>query len=349
MIYVILVNWNGFRDTIECLESLLRVDHHDISVIVIDNASTDGSIDHIREWAEGFSTPSLTGPPWQYLPSRKKQDLTFDIVSWAAEFDDKRRFLTVIRADENLGFAGANNLGMTYALKDRNANFFWILNNDTVVHPTAITPLETRMKTDKEIGIIGSRLMYYDTPTIVQGLGGWFSPYRARGAHLGQGAIETKLPDPKEVERRQSYVIGAAMFVRRSVIEQIGAMSDQYFLYFEELDWSMRLCGKFKLAYCQDSIVYHKEGASIGASSSRKTNATRTYYLSVNLLRFFLMHYKIFIFFAIARIFRECLSDIAKYDFHSVCIRMMAIKDFVTDRYRRGPISNVEFFNAKGN
>ena len=155
-VYIVVVNWNGFDDTIECLESLFRLDYQGFRVVVCDNGSCDDSLQRIVAWAQGrLSTPDakakslskhLTGPsvekPLAYAVYNRQQaeqggDLNHDPS------------LVLIRSDENLGFAGGNNLGMTYALKRGDLDYVWLLNNDTVVDQGALQALVMRMSEKK--------------------------------------------------------------------------------------------------------------------------------------------------------------------------------------------------------
>jgi GT2 family glycosyltransferase len=266
-VYIVILNWNGWRDTIECLESVLRLDYQDYKVIVCDNASSDGSMEHIRSWARGDLAAESGNPALAYLvtpPVPKPVPLVEISPGAIAQTNDAR--LVLIQTGANLGFAGGNNVGLRYALQQGDCAFAWLLNNDTVVCPDALSRLVERMQERPDAGICGSTLLYYHDPSKVQAWGGSvYNKWLARGGHIGKLAIATQLPEPQEVERKMAYVIGASMFVRRSFLEQIGLMDEQYFLYFEELDWAARAKGHFKLIYCPDSIVYHREGNSIGS------------------------------------------------------------------------------------
>jgi GT2 family glycosyltransferase len=155
----------------------------------------------------------------------------------------------------------------------------WLLNNDTVVAGDAMAALVARSRADPRVGICGSTVLYYHAPATVQALGGaaldrWFGVTR----HLGDG--ERFAPSAsREVESSMDYVLGASMLVTRTFVETIGPMSEDYFLYYEELDWAMRARGRFTLAYAPDSLVWHKEGATIGSSAAPdRRSAVSDYY-----------------------------------------------------------------------
>ena len=187
-VYVIIVNWNGYRDTIECLESLARLRHANFRVVIVDNGSTDGSIEALRRWTRA-EPRQMAGPVWDRLPASRRVSVSLEVVSpdGAASAETEGLQVTLIAAGENLGFAGANNLGMRFAIQDRAADFFWLLNNDTVVTPNALSALLAYAAANPSKGMIGSVLLYYRDPDTVQGLGGWLRPGQALAGHIGAG------------------------------------------------------------------------------------------------------------------------------------------------------------------
>jgi hypothetical protein len=113
----------------------------------------------------------------------------------------------------------------------------------------------------------GSSLLFYDRPHVLQAAGGgvlnrWSGTSRGYAAFRDLASI-----DEGETVRHLDYIAGAALLVTRKFLETIGLMNEEYFLYYEELDWACRARGRFTLTYAKDSIVYHKEGGSIGTSS----------------------------------------------------------------------------------
>jgi GT2 family glycosyltransferase len=267
---VVVVNWNGWEDTLECLESLLRLDHPDCSIVVCDNGSTDDSVQRIRDWAAGRlparsgagPLAALTWPPAPKPVPLAEHDR--ERAEAGGSMDDGR--LVLVRTERNLGFAGGNNVGLRYALA-RGFRWAWLLNNDTVVPPGALTALVREAEREPRAGMVGSKLLYYDRPERVQALGGatynaWLALPRHLGANLRAG--EEPAWDPAS---RMAYVVGASMLVSTDFVREVGLMSEEYFLYFEELDWVMRSGGRWRLGYAPGSVVYHKEGGSIGGNS----------------------------------------------------------------------------------
>lgn len=290
--YIILVNWNGWRDTVECLESLFRLESDNFRVIVCDNASSDDSLQQIKEWAEGrVAVRALNGELDRFSspPARKPVaycELEGGAVSRCGISSNAR--LILIQTGANLGFAGGNNIGLRFALKDPDCKFCWLLNTDTVVAPDSLAALRRTVEQQPDIGICGSLTFSYHSPKEVQALGGksynfWTSRVRSLPA--------MSLDKLSGSERSFDFVNGASMFVTRPFLETVGLMEESYFLYFEELDWAMRSKGKFLLGYAPDSIIYHKEGAQAGSSSDRmKRSLISDRYLSKNRVLFTKKH-----------------------------------------------------------
>lgn len=264
---IILVNWNGREDTLECLESIYRMDYPNFRVVVCDNASKDGAVQAIEQWCQSDKGVTPQSPHFNELFSTamQKPSPCVRLDRDGAELSDMASApLVVVETGSNLGFAGGNNVGIRHALRSPTTKYFWLLNTDTVVAPDALSRLVERAEMEQHVGIVGSTLVYYWQPDKVQGMGGASMDARStRMQHVGINEPRSAIPaDPAEVERQLAYVIGASMLVTRDFIEQVGLMCEDYFLYYEEIDWAMRAQGRFKLGYAPASIVYHKVGGS---------------------------------------------------------------------------------------
>ncbi len=269
--YILIVNWNGWRETIECLESVFRIDSPGYKVIVCDNGSDDGSMERIRSWAEGrlevrgppdHPLRRLSHPPVPKPIPRVEHDR--GLAEKGGSSEDEGARLILVQAGENLGFAGGNNVGLRYALARGDFEYVWLLNNDTVVEPAALSHLLRRMKERPDAGICGSTLPFYSDPERLWARGGatfnkWFATAQCIGLHRPASERE----DAESVERRMDYVAGASMLVSRAFLEDVGLLCEDYFLYFEEPDWAARAKGRHRLAYAPGSVVYHKVGASM--------------------------------------------------------------------------------------
>jgi GT2 family glycosyltransferase len=273
-VYIVVLNWNGWRDTIECLESLFRLVYPSYTVVVCDNDSTDHSLEKIKKWAKGdllfvatnlqlahLTTPSVPKPlTYIEYPEPPAGTMACSQV----------RSLVLIQTGRNGGFAAGCNAGMRYALAQDDCDFVWLLNNDTVVEKDALSRMTERMLDEPRLGICGSVLLNYDAPHTVQAYGGRrYSPWRAR-----------VLPDTRtnsageDSLQRIDYVLGASMLVRRSFLDRVGLMEEAYTFYFEELDWAARAGREYLLGYAPLSHVYHKEGASLGTRVQRNARSS---------------------------------------------------------------------------
>lgn len=295
-VYVVILNWNGWKDTIECLESVLRSDVERYRVVVCDNDSQDDSFAHIKAWADGrldvalprndrlraFSFPPLEKPIPYVEYDRKTAESGGDP-------DQQEAGLVLIQTGSNLGFAGGNNVGLRYAMARGDFDYVWLLNNDTVIKPDALSQLVRRMQQVPSAGVCGSTLIYYAMPDKVQAWGGaTYNKWLGTTRMLGAFSPVSESADCDGVESRLAYISGASMLVSRPFLQQIGLMGEDYFLYFEEIDWAMRAKGHFQLCYAPRSYVFHKEGGSIGTNAvePEKKSLTADYYGVRSRLRF---------------------------------------------------------------
>lgn len=217
-ICIILVNWNGKRDTIECLDSLALVDYPKFSRLIVDNGSTDGSVEAIRA---------------------------------------KHPDLPILQTGENLGFAGANNVGIRWALSKP---FEWILllNNDTVVDPDFLNAFIRQTVATPEAKILGAKLLRYHDRNRIDHLGGKWNPNIVEFDSLHAGE-----PDGGQTSEEVDYVCGAALLMHRSVPETIGFLEPRFFLFWEETDYCFRARRKgFVVRTAPEARVWHKVSSS---------------------------------------------------------------------------------------
>jgi GT2 family glycosyltransferase len=288
-VYVVIVNWNGWRDTVECLESVLRSDHGPCQVVVCDNQSADGSAERIVEWASGdlaaCSTNSCIAAGSTRSTVTKPVAVT-RLTRAGAESGGSPADAQVVLVENgaNMGFAGGTNVGLRYAMARGDCKYAWLLNNDTVVDAAAMRALVERCSADSRIGMVGSTLRYYHRPDRIQAQGGaTYQPWLAAARHLGVEKLASEPHDSRVVEREMSYVVGASMLVSVELLHRVGLLSEDYFLYFEELDLALRAKGTFACAFAPLSIVYHKEGATMGSSGApTQRSVLADYYLLRN-------------------------------------------------------------------
>jgi GT2 family glycosyltransferase len=285
---IVLVNWNGWRDSVECLSSLLASDAMQVADIwLVDNDSSDGSVEQITEWCDRPTAinnySALKGvrhAGLDRIPSR-----IWQANGQAAPCLPGVR-VNIVRSGGNLGFAGGNNAGIIAAGIDRYTHF-WLLNTDTVIRHDALAHLLQRAQADERIGMVGSTLLYYGKPECVQAMGGGqLDAKTVRASHIGESEAAADVPIHgdalRNIEARTAYVVGASMFVTAEFVRSVGLMCEDYFLYFEEIDWAVRGAGRFTLAYAPQSLVFHK----VGASSAKKLGEFSLNLLYRNRIRF---------------------------------------------------------------
>ncbi len=171
-----------------------------------------------------------------------------------------------IRSDVNLGFAGGNNMGIKIATGD----YLFLANNDTEFTEGLIGTLANTLDTHPEVGIISPKIRYFSQPDMLQYAG--FTPmnyYTARNSCIGQFETDKGQYDANTGET--GFIHGAAMMMRKSALDKAGPMADNYFLYYEEMDWCehIRKAG-FKIWVNMQALIYHKESVSVGAKSALK-------------------------------------------------------------------------------
>ena len=282
-VWVLLLNWNNGRDTAECLESIrLCTDPEIAGVVVCDNASSDDSCEAIRAWAAGAG---VTLPEHQWLDGR------FALAGGDVSVGQSAtRPHCLIHTGNNLGFAGGNNVGLRW-LAVQNAGFdaVFLLNNDTVLEPGAVTAVARRLVADRRVGMAGCTVAYFHQRDRVQAWGGaTFARWLARAAHIGAHAPIELVPAVQQVEARLDYVLGAALAISKECLDAVGLMEERYFLYFEEIDWAERARrAGFTLGFARDALVWHKEGGSTGSSAdTAKRSLLSEHYLARSAIRF---------------------------------------------------------------
>ena len=189
-----------------------------------------------------------------------------------------RRFPQVrtIRSEKNLGFAGGNNLG----LKVARGQYLYLINNDTVFHEFQVQPLIDRLQSSPQIGMVCPKIRFAWDDCPIQFAG--YTPLTAithRNRSIGYGEADHGQYD---VAHPTPYAHGDAMMVSRRALDQVGLMPECYFLYYEELDWSLMFTrAGYEIWYEPACTIYHKESRTTGTDSPLKT-----YYITRNRLLF---------------------------------------------------------------
>jgi len=267
---VVIVTFNSSDVIFDCLESLLAAHGVRLVIVVVDNASTDGTPDLLRDWAAGrLSWQSPEDMPFATDPCAKPLNLYPQPV-----LEPESHSLALIETGVNGGFAFGVNSGLAALAGLAGLDRFWLLNPDSVI-PTA-TP--KAFATDKgpraDFALMGGRVLYLETPEQIQIDGGRVDWLTGVTRNINQyGSAMSPPPDPRKFD----FITGASMVVSRQFYEAVGPMREDYFLYYEEVDWALRR-GTLPLAYCVDGVVYHRAGTSIGSPSPTRTASPLSLY-----------------------------------------------------------------------
>ncbi len=285
---IIILNWNGWEDTLECLESIYDINYQNYNVIVVDNGSKDDSIEKIRDYSQG--TQQIKSPFFDYNPQNKPinliefyedEDLSSKIKS-THNYGEKTNFNTLflLKTMKNHGFADGNNIGIDFALNNLNTDYILLLNNDTFVDKDFIGPLVKFAESNDKIGLVGPKIYSYDRPDEIQTVG--FNIKWSRGEIISIGHTEK---DKGQYDQIKSVdcVSGCVMLIKKEVIVKMGKFLDhEYFLYYEDMDSCVRTRKLgYEIYYIPDSRIWHKT-----SSTSKKAAFTAGFYTARNVFIF---------------------------------------------------------------
>ncbi|XRO76035.1 glycosyltransferase family 2 protein [Methanocaldococcus sp. 28A] len=288
---IIILNWNGWKDTIECLESLYKITYPNYDVIIVDNGSKDDSIQKIKEYAEG--NIEVNSKFFRYNPNNKPIKV-FEISEDDAKqgkfnkpvyekFDPNRRMI-LIKNNDNYGYAGGNNVGIKFALSVLDPDYVLLLNNDTVVDSNFLTELVKVAESDKNIGIVGPKIYYYDykgRSDVIQYCGVTFIPKLLHKKVVGYKETHYNHIEPVLTDE----VHGACMLIKKDIFWKVGFLDNNFFAYWEETDfcYKSRRMG-YKLKVVPIAEIWHKTGSN--NPSEKRISTFATYLFARNAIYF---------------------------------------------------------------
>lgn len=268
LVSIIILNWNGWQDTLECLESLYQINYPNYQVILVDNHSQDESLEKIRKYCQGQITTK--SPFYNYQTQNKPIKIT-EITNQEVEekiseetiskqlSEETKNALTLIKNDKNYGFAPGNNIAIKHTLKKDNPDYILLLNNDTIVEPDFLTEMVKVACTDDKIGSVGGKLLNAFDPHIIDSTGHVIS--WGRIIDRGHGEVDECQYDEKlEV----MGAMAAAALYKTEMLNDIGLLDTSYVTLGEDADLSWRAHNHgWKALYAPNAIIYHKRGQSI--------------------------------------------------------------------------------------
>ncbi|CAM3560812.1 glycosyltransferase family 2 protein [Flavobacterium gelidilacus] len=272
--YIVIVNYNNSKDTIECLESVLKNTNNNYQIIVVDNSENNKSYDEIVNWSKNEISNIETKFHDIIYPLEKKP---VDLVLLNEESilnENISSKILLVKAKENKGFSAANNIALKYILKfDKKNSLIWLLNNDTIIkkHTVDSILLEVSKFNDKDKIFFGTPLIDYNNPELIQATGGNYNYITGNSiiVDLNKPLLNYKFNPDLKVD----FPIGASMLVTTNNLLSTGLLCEDYFLYFEELDWSFRMIknnGYVKIINILS--VYHKQGNSTNTKNVGKNS-----------------------------------------------------------------------------
>lgn len=293
---IVILNWNGKTDTLECLQSIqkLTVENFELSTIVVDNASTDDSVKEIK---------------------------------------NKFKHVEILENKKNLGFAGGNNTGMRYAIS-KGADFVLVLNNDTIVDKDLVIFFLKGAEKYKNAGIISPKIYFApgfefhkdrytnsEKGHVIWYAGGIIDWDNVIAANREVDDVDVGQHSSEEID----FATGACIFIRREVLEKVGYLDEKYFLYLEDVDFSVRVKkAGWKVILYPEAKLWHKV-----SQSSEIGGGLNDYYLSRNRLLFGLKYAPLRAKFALLRESINLLLTGREW-------QKQGIKDFYLGRVGRG-------------
>lgn len=225
-IAIILVNYNGEAYLKECIDSLRGINYDNYEIIVVDNGSTDNSLEILNEYNSG---------------------------------------VVLIQAEKNGGFSYGNNIGIKYALEN-NADYCLLINTDTLVEPDFLLKLLESFDRYENVGIVGPKIMYYPDKERIWFGGGRINWLRFKVIHDHIKELDIgQCNEEKEVE----FMTGCAILISKKTIEKVGLLEEDYFMYCEDIDFSMKILdNNLKIIFNPEAVIYHKVSASSGGEDS---------------------------------------------------------------------------------
>jgi GT2 family glycosyltransferase len=253
-IAIVILNWNGYKDTIECLDSLMQSDRSVFDVILIDNGSQDESVIRIEEWFQnqrlGFERVGATEVP-----------LTFDEIKPLNKEglqEESAQKIALLKSEQNLGFSAGSNLGIRYALLKPYSSIL-LLNNDTTIEPDALKIMNDALTSNSEWGACVPKIKYYDSPDMIWNAGGHLRPWGGRRYLYANGKDTEALSGM----RRITFATGCALAIKSDVLREYGGLCEDFFFGEEDYELSMRYQKKnIQMFAVLDAVVYHKVSIS---------------------------------------------------------------------------------------
>ncbi len=250
MVTIVLLNYNGWRDTIECLESLLKQTTREWRAVVADNGSKDESLAQLTQWI----ADRQAGKSVRLLP-----------------------------LGENHGFAKGNNKAIE-AVSGEQTDYYWILNNDTVVEPDCLEKMVHYMDSHPDVTAATPAICLYDHKELLWNAGGRL----VFGGRKYYGALQPHSILKGKSELPVTFVTGCALMVRKELVADKTLFTERFFFGEEDFDFSLRMQEERKKMVClTDAFIYHK----VSATAGKFGNFNKLFIYTINRAIDFKFHY----------------------------------------------------------
>jgi len=263
-ITIVILNWNGWKDTVNCLESVFQISYSNYDVVVVDNNSDDDSLQKIREYAAGKI--KVESDYFKYNYGNKPIrifEYSEENVSRVSENEytdsPSNRRMVLIKNSKNYGFAKGNNIGIKWVLKNLNPEYIMLLNNDAIIDSECLTKLVNVAKSSPRLGIIAPKVLMMRDSQVIDSTGHIIR--FGRIVDRGKNRI-----DHGQYDKKTNVIgaIAAACLYKREMLLDIGLFDESYFTCYEDAEMSWRAFKNgWKSRFVPGSVVYHKRGATL--------------------------------------------------------------------------------------
>lgn len=309
-ISIVLLNYNGADDTINCLDSLNKISYKNYNIIIVDNVSTDDSVARIEDYLLS-------------LESKKKTVVSRGVSAGVNEILPAYLFL---HSNYNGGYGHGNNVGIKHAI-NTGADYVLIINNDTIVDPDFLEPMVKLCEEDESIGIASAKIYYLDKPDTLWFNGGSYHPCTGRVKHFNWGEKDVGQQPLSEV----TFITGCLWLIPKKIFKDVGFINEKYFMYVEDLEYCQRvLQSGYSLRVTMNSRIYHK----VGSGSGGETTYFSSYWTTRNKL-FFMKDNTRFIcmpLFVFNNVIRFTLKWSLTGNYKLIKAQLMGIIDFLIKR-----------------
>lgn len=267
-ICIIILNWNGTEDTIECIKSVKNNSYANYTMVLVDNGSDKDSLSELNDWClNNFSQIAFYDKEQAESGGNNKIEEKLESINSGDR-------LVFIKNNKNLGFAAGNNVALRYVLK-RNISYAMLLNNDTLIEKDSITVLMNFIVSHNEYVAVTPQIRYFKPNDIIWNCGGkitWFG--NRRYYHAGNNISKVQQTGFKRI----TFITGCALLFKPN---ETGILTEKFFFGEEDLDFSFRqLKEKKKMACCFSSVIFHKVNASVKKLDNNILGSVYIHYIS---------------------------------------------------------------------